>query len=51
MGNIGVWQLLIIAVIVALLFGTKKLRGLGTDLGVAIKDFKKSIGGEDDIKR
>lgn len=44
MGGISVWQLLIIAVIVALLFGTKKLRGLGSDLGSAIKGFKESVG-------
>ena len=33
MGGISIWQLLIIAVIVVLLFGTKKLRGIGGDLG------------------
>ena len=43
MGNIGVWQLLILAVIVILLFGTKKLRNLGGDLGSAIKGFKSAI--------
>ncbi|MBW8189935.1 twin-arginine translocase TatA/TatE family subunit [Neiella marina] len=47
MGGISIWQLLIIAVIVALLFGTKKLRGLGTDLGSAIKGFKESVGNDD----
>lgn len=41
MGGISVWQLLIIAVIVVLLFGTKKLRGIGGDLGGAVKGFKK----------
>ncbi len=46
MGNIGVWQLLIVAVIVILLFGTKKLRNLGGDLGSAIKGFKKAVGDE-----
>ena len=43
MGNMGVWQLLILAVIVVLLFGTKKLRNLGGDLGSAIKGFKSAI--------
>ncbi|WP_426369495.1 Sec-independent protein translocase subunit TatA [Pseudocolwellia sp. HL-MZ7] len=43
MGNIGIWQLLIIVVIVVLLFGTKKLRNLGGDLGSAVKGFKKAI--------
>jgi sec-independent protein translocase protein TatA len=46
MGNIGVWQLLIVAVIVVLLFGTKKLRNLGGDLGSAIKGFKKAVTDE-----
>ena len=44
MGNMGIWQLLILAVIVVLLFGTKKLRNLGGDLGSAIKGFKTAIG-------
>ena len=39
-GGIGIWQLLIILVIVLLLFGTKRLRNLGGDLGSAIKGFK-----------
>lgn len=42
-GGISVWQLLIILVIVVLLFGTKKLRSLGGDLGSAIKNFKDSM--------
>lgn len=41
MGGISIWQLLIIAVIVVLLFGTNKLRTLGSDLGSSIKGFKK----------
>ena len=40
MGGISIWQLLIIALIVVLLFGTKKLRSLGGDLGGAVKGFK-----------
>ncbi|XQW85078.1 Sec-independent protein translocase subunit TatA [Thalassotalea piscium] len=43
MGGIGIWQLLIVAVIIVLLFGTKKLRNLGSDLGSAVKGFKNSI--------
>ncbi len=46
MGGISIWQLLIIAVIVVLLFGTKKLRNLGTDLGSAIKGFKNAVTDE-----
>ncbi|MBL4744325.1 MAG: Sec-independent protein translocase subunit TatA [Cycloclasticus sp.] len=40
MGGIGIWQLIIILVIVLLLFGTKRLKNLGGDLGSAIKGFK-----------
>ncbi|WP_354623872.1 Sec-independent protein translocase subunit TatA [Psychromonas sp. MME2] len=47
MGGIGIWQLIIIAVIVVLLFGTKKLRGIGSDLGGAIKGFKKAMSEEE----
>ncbi len=42
-GGIGIWQLLIVLVIILLLFGTKKLRNLGGDLGGAIKSFKKAV--------
>ena len=49
MGGISVWQLLIILVIVVLLFGTKRLKGIGTDLGGAIKGFKKAVTEEDEI--
>lgn len=45
---ISPWQLLIILVIVVLLFGTKKLRNMGTDLGGAIRGFKKSMSEEED---
>ena len=44
MGGISIWQLLIILVIVALIFGTKKLKGMGGDLGGAVKGFKKALG-------
>lgn len=43
MGGIGIWQLLIVALIIVLLFGTKKLRNLGGDLGSAIKGFKNAV--------
>ena len=42
-GGISLWQLLIILVIVLMIFGTKKLRNMGGDLGTAIKGFKKSV--------
>lgn len=47
-GGISIWQLLIIALIIVLLFGTKKLRTLGTDLGGALKGFKKAIKDDDE---
>ena len=45
-GGIGIWQLLIVLVIVLLLFGTKKLKNLGGDLGGAIKGFKKAVNAQ-----
>lgn len=43
MANISIWQLLIILAIVLLLFGTRRLRNLGGDLGGAIKGFRKAM--------
>ncbi|PKF71665.1 twin-arginine translocase subunit TatA [Pseudomonas fluvialis] len=45
--GISVWQLLIILLIVALLFGTKRLRGLGSDLGGAIKGLRRALGSDE----
>lgn len=42
-GNIGLPQLIILLVVVMLVFGTKKIRNLGGDLGTAIKDFRKGM--------
>ncbi|MEN3753205.1 Sec-independent protein translocase subunit TatA [Mangrovibacter yixingensis] len=50
MGGISIWQLLIIVVIVVLLFGTKKLSSLGSDLGASIKGFKKAMNDDDEGK-
>lgn len=47
MGGISITQLLIILVIVLLLFGSKKLKTLGSDLGSAFKGFKKAVSEED----
>ncbi len=47
-GGISVWQLLIILLIVMMLFGTKRLRGLGSDLGAAIKGFRSSVSADGD---
>ena len=46
--GISPWQLLIVLVIVVLIFGTKKLRNMGGDIGGAVKNFKKSMKDEDD---
>lgn len=49
--GISVTQLLIVLVIVIILFGTKRLRNLGTDLGGAIKSFRSAVKeGEDEKK-
>ncbi len=50
MGGISIWQLLIIALIVVLLFGTKKLRNMGGDLGSAVKGFKNAMNDDDKTK-
>ena len=42
-GGIGIWQLLIILLIVVMLFGTKKIRNIGSDLGGALKGFKNAV--------
>ena len=46
-GGISIWSLLLILAIVILLFGTKKLRNVGGDLGSAIRNFKKSVKDEE----
>ncbi|GGE97939.1 MULTISPECIES: Sec-independent protein translocase subunit TatA [Pseudoalteromonas] len=46
-GGISIWQLIIILAIIVLLFGTKKLRGIGGDLGSAVKGFKKAVSDDD----
>jgi sec-independent protein translocase protein TatA len=50
MGGISIWQIGIILLIVVLLFGTKKLRNVGSDLGGALKGFKKAMSEDDDKK-
>jgi sec-independent protein translocase protein TatA len=51
-GGISVWQLLILLLIVVLVFGTKRLRNMGSDLGAAVKGFRKGMddGGADEEK-
>ena len=50
-GGISIWQLLIIALIIVLLFGTKKLRSVGTDLGGALKGFKKAVKDDEEEEK
>ncbi len=47
-GGISVWQLLILLLIVVLVFGTKRLRNIGGDLGSAVKGFRKGLEDEED---
>ncbi|WOX05144.1 twin-arginine translocase TatA/TatE family subunit [Microbulbifer pacificus] len=47
MAGISIWQLLIILAIAIMLFGSKRLGTIGSDLGGAIKGFKKSMSDED----
>ncbi len=49
--GISVWQLLILLLIVLLLFGTKRLRNIGSDLGGALRGFKKSMNDDDSEPR
>lgn len=51
LGGISIWQLLIILAIVVMLFGTKRLRTMGGDLGSAIKGFRKSMQDEDEVAK
>jgi len=45
MGSFSIWHWLIVLLIILLIFGTKKLRNLGADLGGAVKGFKEGIKG------
>ena len=49
MGGLSIWHWLIVLVVVLLIFGTKKLRNVGSDLGGAVKGFKEGMkSGEND---
>lgn len=43
LSGISIWQLLIVLVIIMMIFGTKKLRNMGGDLGGAVKGFKEAV--------
>jgi sec-independent protein translocase protein TatA len=48
MGSFSIWHWLIVLVVVVLVFGTKKLRNMGSDLGSAVRGFKEGMKSEDD---
>ncbi len=48
MGGLSIWHWLIVLVVVVLIFGTKKLRNIGQDLGGAVKGFKEGMKGAND---
>ena len=50
MGSFSIWHWLIVLLVVVLLFGTKKLRNVGSDLGSAIKSFRKGLQEDDQDK-
>ena len=47
MGSGSIWHWVIVLVIVALIFGTKKLRNMGEDIGSAVKSFRKGLAGDE----
>jgi sec-independent protein translocase protein TatA len=47
MGSMSIWHWLIVLVVVMLVFGTKKLRNVGSDLGGAVRGFKEGMKGDD----
>jgi sec-independent protein translocase protein TatA len=51
LGGISIWQLLIILLIVVLVFGTKRLKTLGGDLGSALKSFRKAMDSDEEKER
>lgn len=48
MGSMSIWHWLIVLVVVMLVFGTKKLRNIGSDLGGAVKGFKEGMRSDDE---
>lgn len=50
MGSFSIWHWLIVLVVVLLIFGTKKLRNIGSDLGGAVKGFKEGVKDDDASK-
>lgn len=50
MGSMSIWHWLIVLVVVMLVFGTKKLGNIGSDLGKAVKGFKDGVKGDEEEK-
>lgn len=48
MGSFSIWHWLVVLLIVALVFGTKKLANMGSDVGKAVKGFKDGVKGEEE---
>lgn len=51
MGGFSLWHWLIVLLVVVLVFGTKKLRNVGEDLGSAVRGFKEGMKGEEEEKQ
>jgi sec-independent protein translocase protein TatA len=49
MGGLSIWHWLIVLLVVVLIFGTKKLRNMGSDLGGAVKGFKEGMRSDDEV--
>lgn len=51
MGSFSIWHWLIVLLIVVVVFGTKRLRNMGGDLGSAMRDFKKGLQGDEEAPK
>ena len=51
LSGVSIWQLLIILLIVIMVFGTKRLKSLGTDIGGAVKSFRKAMDQDEDKEK
>ena len=51
MGSFSIWHWLIVLLVVVLIFGTKKLRNIGSDLGGAVKGFKDGMRNDDQLAK
>ena len=51
MGGLSIWHWLIVLLVVAMIFGTKKLRNIGSDLGGAVKGFKEGMKSEEEAPK